>query len=160
LQLLAPLADDWALGHAEGLRGELAEAEHRYPDAKVHLAQAAGSAGALGFEAAQAHHLLNLARVEQASGDSDSARATLNKAIEIGRSCGDLRTVAVARTHLAVAMRAGGDTAAALDQAERAVAWVASAGGGDGAALADEALAGLRADVAREAVGSDGMPSG
>ena len=51
LGLLAPLGDDWALGHAEGLRGELAEAEQRYPDAKAHLARAAGSAGALGFEA-------------------------------------------------------------------------------------------------------------
>jgi hypothetical protein len=42
----------------------------------------------------------------------------------------------------------GGETDAALDLAERAVAWFASAGGGDGAALADETLAGLRAVVA------------
>jgi predicted ATPase/DNA-binding SARP family transcriptional activator len=148
LGLLAPLGDDWALGHAEGLRGELAEAEHRYADAKAHLSRAAGSAGALGFEAAQAHHLLNLARVEEASGDVESARATLVRAIEIGRGCGDFRTVAAARTRLALVLRTAGETDAALDLAERAVAWFASAGGGDGAALADETLAGLRAVVA------------
>ncbi|HET7820262.1 MAG TPA: tetratricopeptide repeat protein, partial [Ornithinibacter sp.] len=158
LALLAPLGDDWALGHAEGLRGELAEAEHRYADAKAHLSRAAGSAGALGFEAAQAHHLLNLARVEEASGDGESARATLVRAIDIGRGCGDFRTVAVARTRLALVLRAAGQTDAALDLAERAVAWFASAGGGDGAALADETLAGLRAEVAgsTSVVTSDG----
>ena len=145
LGLLAPLGDDWALGHAEGLRGELAEAEHRYTDARAHLARAADSAGALGFEAAQAHHLINLARVEVACGEGDSARATLSEAIEIARRCGDLRTVAVARTHLALVLRQAGEPDAALDSVEQAVAWFAAAGGGDGAALASDTLAALRA---------------
>ncbi len=145
LGLLTPLGDDWALGHAEGLRGELAEAEHRYTDAKAHLVRAAGSAGALGFEAAQAHHLLNLARVEEACGEGDSARTTLTDAIEIARRCGDFRTVAVARTHLAVVLREAGEPDAALACAEQAVAWFAAAGGGDGAALAEDTLTALRA---------------
>lgn len=149
LELLAPLGDDWALAHAEGLRGELAEAEHRYGDARTHLTRAAAAAGALGFEAAQAHHLLNLARVEERSGDGESARATLVEAIDIGRGCGDLRTVAVARTRLALVLRAAGETGAALDLAEQAAVWFAGAGGGDGAELADETLAALRADAAR-----------
>ena len=151
LELLTPLGDDWALGHAEGLRGELAEAEHRYADAEEHLARAAGAAGALGFEAAQAHHLLNLARVEEHSGGSTSARTTLASAIEIGQACGDFRTVAVARTRLALVLRAAGETDAALAQAQRAVAWFSEAGGGDGATLADEALAALSAEVGAEA---------
>ena len=145
LGLLTPLGDDWALGHAEGLQGELAEAEHRYPDAKTHLARAAGSAGSLGFEAAQAHHLLNLARVEEACGEGVSARSTLVEAIEIARRCGDLRTVAVARTRLALVLRAAGEPDAALACVEQAVAWFAAAGGGDGAALAVGTLAALRA---------------
>ena len=138
LELLAPLGDDWALVHAEGLRG-LAQAEHRYGDARTHLTRAAAAAGALGFEAAQAHHLLNLARVEERSGDVESARVTLVEAIDIGRGCGDFRTVAVARTRLALVLRAAGETGAALDLAEQAAVWFAGAGGGDGAELAERA---------------------
>lgn len=158
LGLLAPLGDDWALGHAEGLRGELAEAEQRYPDAKAHLARAAGSAGALGFEAAQAHHLLNLARVEVACGEGESARTTLVEAIEIARRCGDFRTVAVARTHLALVLRAAGEPDAALACVEQAVSWFAAAGGGDGAALAHDTLAALRAAVPSAADGDRHAP--
>ena len=110
---------------------------------EAHLARAAEAAGALGFEAAQAHHLLNLARAEERSGRSDTARGTLGRAIEIGQRCGDERTVAVARARLAVVLRDAGETGPALDLAQRAVQWFASAGGGDGAALADEVLASL-----------------
>ncbi len=158
LRLLTPLGDDWALGHAEGLLGELAEAEHRYTDAKVHLARAAASAGALGFEAAQAHHLLNLARVEEACGEGESARGTLADAIEIARRCGDLRTVAVARTYLALVLRAAGEPDAALASVEQAVAWFAAAGGGDGATLADDTFAALRAARSSAADGDRHAP--
>jgi tetratricopeptide (TPR) repeat protein len=147
LGLLVPLGDDWALAHAEGLLGELAEAQQRFDDARAHLARAAEAAGALGFEAAQAHHLLNLARAEERSGRPDTARGTLGLAIEIGQRCGDERTVAVARSRLAAVLRDAGETGPALDLAQRAVQWFASAGGGDGAALADEVLASLRPDV-------------
>jgi predicted ATPase/DNA-binding SARP family transcriptional activator len=156
LELLVPLGDEWALGHAEGLLGELAEAEHRYPDARAHLARAADAARALGFEAARAHHLLNLARVEEGAGDPVAARATLGEAIAIGRGCGDLRTVAVARTHLALLLRSAGETGAALALAEQAVTWFAAAGGGDGAPLADDTLAALR--VAASGAKREGHP--
>ena len=158
LGLLAPLGDDWALGHAEGLQGELAEAEHRYADAKAHLARASGSAGSLGFEAAQAHHLLNLARVEEACGEGESARSTLVEAIEIARRCGDLRTVAVARTRLALVLRAAGEPDAALACVEQAVGWFAAAGGGDGSALAEDTLAALRAAGSSAADGDRHAP--
>ncbi len=65
-----------------------------------------------------------------------------------GEACGDFRTVAVARTRLALVLHASGETDAALAQAQQAVAWFSGAGGGDGAALADEALATLRAEAA------------
>ncbi len=158
LVLLAPLGDDWALGHAEGLRGELAEAEHRFTDAQAHLTRAAGAAGALGFEAAQAHHLLNLARVEQACGEGESARSTLLEAIEIARRCGDFRTVAVARTRLALVLREAGEPDAALACVEQAVAWFAAAGGGDGAMLASDTLDSLRAARTSAADGDRNAP--
>jgi tetratricopeptide (TPR) repeat protein len=146
LDLLRPLGDNWALAHAEGLLGELAQAEHRYADATAHLAAAATAAGALGFEAAQAHHLLNLGRAQHQAGDSAASRATLAQAVDIGFRCGDTRTVAFARTRLAQVLRTAGETTAATDLAARAAAWFTTAGGGDGALLADHVLAALHGD--------------
>ena len=57
---------------------------------------------------------------------------------------------AVTEAALLVVLRAVGETDAAPDLAERAVAWFAGAGGGDAADLADETLAGFRADAAPE----------
>ena len=151
LTLLRPLGDGWALAHADGLLGELALARHRYPDAVEHLDRAASAAGALGFEAAQAHHLLNLGRTLHEGGDAPAAQATLERAIDLATHCGDARTVAVARTHLARLLRDAGETAAALQLAQHAATWFGAAGGGDGAALADEVLAELRADAASRA---------
>ena len=71
LAVLQPLGDGWALAHAEGLLGELALAQQQFPEAVARLTNAAHSAGMLGFEAAQAHHLLNLGRAELQSGDAD-----------------------------------------------------------------------------------------
>jgi tetratricopeptide (TPR) repeat protein len=140
------VGDNWALAHAEGLLGELAQAQGRYADATVHLASAANSAGSLGFEAAQAHHLLNLGRALHQTGDPTASMATLEQAINIGQRCGDFRTVAFARTRLAQVLRTQGETASALDCVERAVHWFTAAGGGDGARLAGYLVAALHAD--------------
>ncbi|HSO65854.1 MAG TPA: hypothetical protein VLQ78_12215, partial [Ornithinibacter sp.] len=147
LAQLGPLGDGWALAHAEGLLGELALAEHRFPEAVEHLHRAAATAGALGFEAAQAHHVLNLGRAQHDSGEVGAARASLERAVDIARRCGDARTAAVARTHLARLLDERGETVAALGLAASAVAWFEGAGGGDGAALAQDLLAHLRADA-------------
>lgn len=145
--LLRPLGDNWALAHAEGLLGELAQAQGRYADATAHLAAAAHASGNLGFEAAQAHHLLNLGRVQQQDGDLAISRVTLEGAIETAQRCGDNRTAAFARTRLAQVLRSAGDTATALEAVGHAVDWFTTAGGGDGARLADYLLAALHADV-------------
>jgi tetratricopeptide (TPR) repeat protein len=134
------------MAHAEGLLGELAQAQHRYADATTHLAIAAHAAGTLGFDAAQAHHLLNLGRALLQAGEPTASRATLEQAIDIAQRCGDARTVAFARTRLAQVLRATGDTATALESVGRAVKWFTTAGGGDGARLADYLLAALHAD--------------
>ncbi len=49
--------------------GGLAQAEHRFADAAAHLSRAADAAHALGFAAAEAHHLTNLGRAQQQTGD-------------------------------------------------------------------------------------------
>ena len=156
LGLLRPLGDNWALAHAEGLLGELAQAQGRYADATVHLAGAANAAASLGFEAAQAHHLLNFGRALHQAGDPTAGLATLEQAINIGRRCGDFRTVAFARTRLAQVLRAQGETASALDSVERAVDWFTAAGGGDGARLADFLVGALHADE-RSPAARDGL---
>lgn len=153
--LLRPLGDHWALAHAEGLLGELAQAQGRYDDATVHLAGAANAAGSLGFEAAQAHHLLNLGRALHQAGDPTASRAALEQALDIGQRCGDFRTVAFARTRLAQVLRTQGETASALDSGERAVNWFTAAGGGDGARLADYLVAALHADKDLPAAGHE-----
>lgn len=148
LAALQPLGDAWALAHAEGLLGELALGRQQFPEAVAHLTNAAHSAGALGFEAAQAHHLLNLGRGELQSGDADAGRSTLERAIAISDGCGDARTAASARTHLAQLLRDTGDTTLALVLAEQAASWFDDSGGGDGGAQATELLADLRRDAA------------
>ena len=77
LRLLEPLGDHWALSHAEALLGELAQAEHRFADAAAHLRRAADATHALGFAAAESHHLTNLGRAQQQSGDPSAAATTL-----------------------------------------------------------------------------------
>ncbi|HEU0102949.1 MAG TPA: BTAD domain-containing putative transcriptional regulator, partial [Mycobacteriales bacterium] len=147
LHLLHPLGDHWALAHAEGLLGELARAEHRYTDATAHLAGAAHAAGTLGFEAARAHHLLNLGRAQHQAGDPATSRSTLEQAVDLGLRCGDTRTVALARTRLAQLLRNAGETGTAMELATSAVDWFGTSGGGDGSRLADYVLAALHADA-------------
>jgi predicted ATPase/predicted negative regulator of RcsB-dependent stress response len=151
MTLVRPLGDSWAMAHAEGLLGELAQAQHRFPEATRHLAAAANAADTLGFEAAQAHHLLNLGRALYQAGDHSASLATLQQAVDIGQRCGDARTVAFARTRMAQVLRTTGEAAAALEEVSGAVGWFATAGRGDGAGLADYLVAALH--------GSTGAPS-
>jgi hypothetical protein len=146
---LEPLGDAWALAHAEGLLGELAQAELRHADAVVHLTRAARAAGSLHFEAAQAHHLLNLGRAQHLAGDVVGAAASLRRAVRAGLGCGDLRTVAFARARLAHVQRDVGEPDAALETAALARRWFEGAGGGDGALLAQLVVAAVASDAGR-----------
>jgi hypothetical protein len=141
------LGDSWALAHAQGILGELAQAQHRFADATTHLANAALAAGTLRFEAAQAHHLLDLGRALHQAGDPAASRATLEQAVDIRQRCEDARTVAFARTRLAQVLRTTRETEPALEAVAQAVDWFRAGGGGDGAQLADYLLAALHADV-------------
>jgi predicted ATPase len=146
LRSLLPLGDQWALNHAEALLGTLAQVEHRFADATVHLQRAADATHHLGFTAAEAHHLMNLGRLQQQSGDPGAAIATLKRAVATARSVGDLRTAAIAGVRLGCVQRAAGDPRSARTGAQSARRWYDVAGGGDGAILAEYLLAALDAD--------------
>ena len=151
LRLIVPIGDNWGRIHAEAMLGGLAQAEHRFADAAAHLEQAAEAAHQLGFRAAEAHHLTNLGWAEHESGDPQRATATLERAIEVGRATGDLRTAALAQVRLGRVLRSLGQSAAARTVVEAAQHWYALAGGGDGALLAESVLAAL--DVEDDASG-------
>jgi predicted ATPase/DNA-binding SARP family transcriptional activator len=148
LEILTPLGDQWALAHAEALLGGLAQAQHRFPDAIAHLTRAAAAADRLGFLAAGGLHRANLGRAYQQAGDPSAALAAFAEAIEAGRTAGDLRVVALARVRRARVLRALGRTGAARADAVAARNWFRTAGGGDGALLADHLVAALDADAA------------
>jgi predicted ATPase/DNA-binding SARP family transcriptional activator len=143
---LEPTGDAWALSHAEGLLGGLAQAEHRFADAVTHLSRAADAAGALGFAAASALHLTNLGRAQHQQGDIAAAKTTLTRAADDAYTAGDLRIVALARVRLARILRAEGDLGEAESQVRTALHWYATAGGGDGERLAAHLSAALAAD--------------
>jgi predicted ATPase/DNA-binding SARP family transcriptional activator/tetratricopeptide (TPR) repeat protein len=146
LKLIRPLGDNWGLSHAEAILGGLAQAEHRFADAVDHLERAADAAGNLGFGSAAAHHLTNLGRVHQEAGDLGSARTALRQAIAAAQAVGDARTAAYARAHLGWVLRARGEPTDARLVLMAAREWFEAAGGGEGAVLADYALAALDAD--------------
>jgi predicted ATPase/DNA-binding SARP family transcriptional activator len=150
LRLLGPLGDQWALNHIEAMLGGLAQAERRFADATVHLERAADATHKLGFASAEAHHLTNLGRVQQQSGDLRTAIATLERAIETAHATGDLRTAAVASVRLGRVLRIAGQRQSARAVVRSAQHWYCAAGGGDAAALAEYVLAALDAD--------DGVP--
>jgi tetratricopeptide (TPR) repeat protein len=147
--VLSPLGDQWALSHAEAMLGTLAQAEHRFPDAVAHLTRAADAAHRLGFAAAGSLHRTNLGRAYQQNGDPAAAIAAFERAIEDAAAAGDLRVVALARVRVARALRALGRTAEARSHVDSARRWYATAGGGDGALLADHLAAELDADPDR-----------
>jgi predicted ATPase/DNA-binding SARP family transcriptional activator len=146
LRSLLPFGDQWALNHAEALLGTVAQTEHRFTDAVVHLRRAAEATHHLGFTAAEAHHLMNLGRLQQQSGDPEAAIATLERAVATARTVGDLRTAAIAGVRLGCVQRAAGDPGSARTVARSAQRWYDVAGGGDGAILAGYLLAALDAD--------------
>ncbi len=146
LSLLGPLGDQWALNHAEGMLGGLALAEHRFPDAIGHLQRAAEATRALGFAAAEAHHLANLGRAQAAGGDNDAAIATLERAMSTAHATGDLRTKALASVRLGRVLRSVGRRQEARRAVDSGRRWYAAAGGGEAAVLADYLLAALDAD--------------
>jgi tetratricopeptide (TPR) repeat protein len=146
LRLLGPLGDQWALNHAEAMLGELAQAEHRFADATAHLQRAADATHTLGFAAAEAHHLTNLGRAQQQSGDHHTAVATLQRAIDTAHATGDLRTAAIASVRLGRVLRSLGQRQPARAVVQSAHRWYNAAGGGDAAALAEYLLTALDAD--------------
>jgi tetratricopeptide (TPR) repeat protein len=161
LTILGPLGDQWALSHAEAMLGTLAQAQHRFPDAVAHLTRAAGAAHRLGFAAAGSLHRTNLGRAHQQNGDPVAAIAAFEQAIEDATAAGDLRVVALARVRLARVLRPLGRTAEARSCVDAARRWYATAGGGDGALLADHVAADLAADPDRlEAVLSAARAAG
>ena len=147
LTLIEPLGDAWGRIHAEAMLGRLAQAERRFDDAVGHLGRAAEAASQLGFGAAEAHHLTNLGHAQYELGTPRAAIVTLERALEVARAAGDLRSASLARIHLARAHRTVGETAAARALAEAARAWYAAAGGGDGAELAEVLIAELDAET-------------
>lgn len=152
LRLLRPLRDDWGLGHVEAILGGLAQVEHRFGDAIVHLTRAAQAASRLGFAAAAAHHLASLGRAQHQQGELQSAVVTLQNAIEAAEAAGDPRTANLARVRLARIWRELGDRGRARAAVVAAATWYRAAGGGDEAAMADYLSAALDADDgAREA---------
>ncbi|HEU4347376.1 MAG TPA: hypothetical protein VFR35_06265, partial [Actinoplanes sp.] len=145
-EALRLLDDDWALGHAEALLGNLAHAEHRYPDAVAHLSRATEAAERLGFAATGSLHRTNLGRALQLSGDPAAAVAAFDRAISTAHASGDLRIAALAHTRLARVLRALDRDDEARTHVAAARRWYATAGGGDGALLADHLAATLDDD--------------
>ncbi|MGD9526951.1 AfsR/SARP family transcriptional regulator [Pseudonocardia sp.] len=144
LRLLVPLGDTWALLHAEGALGRIAEAEQRFADAAEHHARAARSAENHGFPGAAALHLTNLGRAQH-GGRDPAAATTLRVAVAAAEREGDLRLLAVARVALAEVLLSAGDRAGARELLVRADRWYAASGAGDGAAHAAGLLAALDA---------------
>ncbi len=149
LRLLGPVGDQWALNHAEGMLGALAQAEHRFADAVVHLQHAAEATHRLGFAAAEAHHLANLGRAQEQAGDRLAAAATLHRAIDAAESAGDGRTAALARVRLGRVLRCTGDAEAAWHAVDSGRRWYRAAGGGDAELRAQYLAAALDADADR-----------
>ncbi len=145
LRLLRPLGDQWALNHAEGMLGGLAQGQQRYADAIVHLRHAAEATHRLGFAAAEAHHLATLGRAQEQNGEASAAIATFHQAIETAHTTGDARTAALASARLARALRLP-DPAAARVAAKWSRDWYLAAGGGEGLLLAQYVLATLDTD--------------
>lgn len=153
-ELLAGVGDDWALAHLANLRGVLAQTDGRYGEATAHLRAAVDASGRLGFRAAQALHLANLARSLDLAGDAEQAAAIYREAVDTALAVRDLRIVALARTGLGRLLLARGDRAGAEEAITAADRWYAAAGGGEGALLAGALAAALAADA-----GDPGAPA-
>ncbi len=143
VDLLVPAGDSWGLVHAEGMLGAVAQADGRLVDAAASIAGAADASERLGFLGQAALHRTNLGRVLQRTGDLDSAAATLEAALSAALLVGDLRMAALAKVNLARVRQATGDVDGAIALLVAACDWFRSAGGGDGALLAECLLSSL-----------------
>ncbi|MFI5893838.1 hypothetical protein ACIA5D_27435 [Actinoplanes sp. NPDC051513] len=146
LRILTPLGDAWALSHAEALLGGLAQAEHRYADAVVHLTRAADAAHRLGFAAAEALHLANLGRAQQQNGAPLAALDTLDRSAATAETVGELRGAAFARTRRARVLRQLGRFDECRAELATARGFYEVAGGGDGDLLSAHLAASLDDD--------------
>jgi hypothetical protein len=145
IRVITPLGDAWGLLHAEAALGRLEQAEHRFADAARHHGHAAESAAGLGFDGAAALHLAHLGQAQHDAGDP-AAADTLRRAIAGAERAGDLRLLAMTRVTQAKVLRTAGDRAAASELLVAANRWYAESGAGDGAELAADLLADLRAE--------------
>lgn len=139
------LGDDWVVGHLENLLGIVARAQGRLGDATGHLRSAAAASRRLGFQAAEALHLTNLARSLGQAGDRPGAVVAYHQAIDAARVARDFRIVALAQLGLGRALRSEGDQAGADAALRAADSWFRTSGGGDGATLAACLVAALDA---------------
>jgi len=144
-QMLTPSGDSWALVHAEGMLGAIAQADGHLDEAAGFLARAAAASERLGFLGQAALHLTTLGRVEQRAGNTQGAIETLERALVAAGHSGDHRIAATARVSLARLLRASGKPDAALILLEQADRWYRASGGGDGALRTRCLLASLSA---------------
>ncbi|ABL79541.1 transcriptional activator domain (plasmid) [Nocardioides sp. JS614] len=143
VDLLTPIGDSWALVHADGLLGAIAQAVGHLDEAAGFLTRAAEASERLGFLGQAALHLTTLGRVEHRSGNTANATETLKRAIVAAGRSGDLRIAATARVNLARLLRGAGQPDAALVLLEQTDRWYRTSGGGDGALLTRCLLAAL-----------------
>ena len=152
-RLLTGIGDDWALAHLANLRGVLAQTGGRHHEATNHLRSAAEASERLGFRAAQALHLVNLARSLELAGDGEAAADVYRHGIETALAARDLRLAALARSGLGRRLRTAGDRAGAAELVAEADAWFRRSGGGEGAVLAGALAAALDAEAGDPAAG-------
>ena len=143
VDLLTPIGDSWALVHADGLLGAIAQAVGHLDEAASFLTRAAEASERLEFLGQAALHLTTLGRVEHRAGNTAAATETLKRAILAAGRSGDLRIAATARVNLARLLRAAGQPDAALVLLEQTERWYRASGGGDGALLTRCLLAAL-----------------
>jgi predicted ATPase/DNA-binding SARP family transcriptional activator len=150
--VITRLGDSWAMVHAQGILGGVAQAEGRYADAAVAFDGAAEAAVRMGFLGQAALHRVSYARV-LARVDDPGARAAYEQAAAEAAAVADGRLGASIRLHLAQVIRAEGEVDRALALLEENVEWYAGAGGGDHDLVSRIELAAARGDRAGLAEG-------
>ena len=143
LRLIVPIGDNWGRIHAEAMLGGLAQAQHRFADAA-----AAPGAGRRVRPPARIPGRRSASPDQSGLGRASARRTaarhrTLERAIDVGRATGDLRTAALAQVRLGRVLRSLGQSASARTIVQSAQNWYALAGGGDGALQAESVLAAL-----------------
>jgi hypothetical protein len=145
---LGELHDSWAMVHAQGILGGVAEAEGRYADAARAFEEAADAAVRMGFVGQAALHRASFARA-LAHADDPRAAAAYRLAQEEAAEVADGRLGATVRLHRARLARGDGDDDGARSLLEENERWYDSAGAGDLALLNATLLASLRDDDVR-----------